>query len=69
MIFIMLTVLVRAHNRCIVTRPSRCLMRKRSWNGVHKVGIDLTVLYAIVLPAGRNFAQAPDFRYFEPSII
>ena len=30
---------------------------------------DLTVLYAIVLPAGRNFAQAPIFHDFEPGII
>ena len=69
MISIMLTVPVRAQKRCVVTRPSKCLMRKRSWDGVHRVGIDLIVLYAIVLPAGRNFAQAPDFHDFEPGII
>ena len=28
-------------------------MRKRSWDGVHRVGTDLIVLYAIVLPAGE----------------
>ena len=53
----------------VVTRPSKCLMRKRSWDVVHEVGIDLIVLYAIVPLAGRNFAQAPDFHNFEPSII
>ena len=36
-------------------------MRKRSWDGVHRVGIDLIVLCAIVLPAGRNFARRPTF--------
>ena len=44
-------------------------MRKRSWDGVQRVETDLTVLYAIVLPAGRDFAQAPDFHDFEPGII
>ena len=44
-------------------------MRKRSWEGVHKVGTDCTVFYAIVLPGGRDFAQAPDFDDFEPRII
>ena len=44
-------------------------MRKRSWDGAHRVGIDLTVLFAIVLPAWRNFAQAPEFHDFEPRII
>ena len=69
MISIMFTAPVRAQKRCAVTRPLKCLMRKRSWDGVHRVGTDCTVLYAIVLPAGRNFAQAPDFHDFEPSII
>ena len=39
-------------------------MRKRSWDEVHRVGTDLTALFAIVLPAGRNFTQAPDFHDF-----
>ena len=52
-----------------MTRPSRCLMRKRSWDEVRRVGIDLNVLYAIVLLAGRNFAQAPNFHDFAPGII
>ena len=39
---------------CLICCPlphfhSKCLMRKRSWDGVHMVGIYLTVLYAIVL--------------------
>ena len=68
MILIMLIVPVRAQKRCVVTRP-KCLMRKRSWDGVLRVGTDLTVLYAIVLSAGRNFAQAPDFHDFELDII
>ena len=69
MILIMLTVPVRAQKRTVVTHPLKCLMVNRSWDGVHRVGIDFTVLYAIVLPAGRNFAQAPDFHEFDPSII
>ena len=32
-------------------------------------GWDLTAVYAIVLPTGRNFAQAPNFPDFEPGII
>ena len=52
-----------------MTRPWKCLMSKRSWDGVHRVGTDLTVLYAIVLPAERNFAHASDFHDFEPVII
>ena len=52
-----------------MTRPWKCLMRKRSWDGVHRGGIDLTVLYAFVLPAGRNFAAAPDLNDFEPGFI
>ena len=59
---------------CLIGCPlphchSKCLMRKRSWDGVHRVGIHLTVLFAIVPPAGRNFAQAPEFHDFEPGII
>ena len=69
MISIMLTVAVRAQKRCTVTCPWKCSMRKRSWDGVHRVGNDLTALFAIVLPAGRNFAQAPDFHDFQPVII
>ena len=69
MVLIKLTVPVMAQKRCVVTHPSKCLMRKRSWDGVHRVGIDLIVLYAIVLRAGRSFAQAPDFHDFEPGII
>ena len=69
MILITLTVPVRAQKRCVAARPSKCLMRNRSWDGVHRVGIDLTVLHAIVLAARRNFAQAPDFHDFEPGII
>ena len=44
-------------------------MRKSSWDGVHRVGTDLTVLFTILLRAGRNFAQAPDFHDFKPDII
>ena len=69
MISIMLTMPLRAQKRCVVTRPWKCLMRKGSWDGVHKVGTDLTVLYAIVLPVRRNFAQEPDYHDFEPGII
>ena len=41
MLSIMLTVAVRAV-RCAVTRPWKCWMRKRRWDGVHRVGTDLT---------------------------
>ena len=44
-------------------------MKKRSWDGVHRVGTDSTFLFAIVLPAGQFFAQAPDFHDFKPDII
>ena len=51
---------------CAVTRTWKCWMRKRSWDGVYRVGTDLTALFAIVLQAGRNFAQATDFHDFQP---
>ena len=65
----MLTVPVMARKRCVLTRPWKCLMGKRTCNGVHRFGIDLTVIYPIVLPVGQNLAQAPDFHDFEPRIV
>ena len=66
---ITLTVAVRLQKRCAVTRPWKCWMRKRSWYGVHRVGTDLTAFFASALPAGRNFALAPDVHDFQPVII
>ena len=47
----------------------KTLDEEEGWDGVHGVRIGLTLLYAIVLLAGRNFAQAPDIHDFEPGII
>ena len=69
MISVMLRVPVRAQKTCTLTRPWKCLMRKRSWDGVRRVGTDLTVLYATVPPAGQNLSHAPDFHDFELGII